>query len=353
MKSGEMELQIESLDDLWHLYNIVEPGDLVFAQTFRRVREEKEGGRPDSGEKVKMFLGIEVEGAEFHEFSNRLRIKGTIIKGPENLITFGAHHTHNIEVNSQLLLKKEKWNKFQLLRIDDAVAEKEADQLLIIVIDERESTIALITNIGIKIIAHIEENIPGKHFKINYFDQSVQDFFRAISTVIIENLKTYNVRALIIAGPGFAKEHFTKFLKQKIPDLKIPIIPETTTSSDKSGIYEVLKRGAAVKVLGNLRVSKESDLIEEVLRRLGKSQRDVTYGFNEVKNAASSNAIEQLLVTDLVLRGQSIEKRTELDELMRNVEKSRGKVYIVSTLHPAGEQLNSLGGIAALLRFAL
>jgi len=348
-----MELQIESLDDLWHLYNIVEPGDLVFAQTFRRVREDREGGRADSGEKVKMYLGIKVEGVEFHEFSNRLRIKGVIIKGPENLITFGAHHTHNIEVTSQLVLKKENWTKFQLLRIEDAVAEKQADQLLIVVIDEREATIGLITNIGIKIIMHLEENIPGKHFKISYFDQSVQDFFKGISTVLIENLKALNVRGIIIAGPGFAKEHFMKYLKQKVPDLKIPIIPENTTSADKSGIYEVIKRGAALKLLGNLRISIESDLIEEVLRRLGKNQRDVTYGFNEVKNAALSNAIEQLLITDLVLRGQSIEQRQELDELIRNVEKNRGKVYIMSTLHPAGEQLNALGGIAALLRFAL
>jgi len=348
-----MTLQIENLDDLWHLYNIIEPGDFVYAQTFRRVREDENAIRADSGEKVKMYLGIKVEGAEFHEFSNRLRIKGVIIKGPENLITLGAHHTHNIEVLSQLLLKKDKWTEFQLICIDDAVAEKETDQILITVIDERESTIALVTNVGIKIIAHLEENIPGKHFKINYLDQSVQDFFKGIRTVLLENYNAYNVCAIVVAGPGFTKEHFIRFLREKVPDLKIPILDETTTSADKSGIYEVIKRGAASKILGSLRVSKESELVEEVLRRLGKSQRDVSYGFSELKNIALVNAIETLLVTDLVLRGQSIEKRQELDELIRSVENTRGKVYIISTLHPAGEQLQALGGIAALLRFAI
>ena len=344
-----MALQMENLDDLWHLYNIIEPGDLVYAQTFRRVREDEKAIRADSGEKVKMYLGIKVEGAEFHEFSNRLRIKGVIVKGPENLITLGAHHTHNIEVLSELLLKKDNWTEFQLIRIEDAVAEKETDQILITVIDERESTIALVTNVGIKIIAHLEENIPGKHFKISYLDQSVQDFFKGIRTVLLENYNAYNVCAIVVAGPGFTKEHFIKVL----PDLKIPILTETTTSADKSGIYEVIKRGAASKILGSLRVSKESELIEEVLRRLGKNQRDVSYGFSELKNIVLVNAIETLLVTDLVLRGQSIEKRKELDELIRSVENSRGKVYIISTLHPAGEQLQALGGIAALLRFAI
>ena len=39
LKSSEITLALESLDDLWHLYNILEKGDLVYARTFRR--EEK------------------------------------------------------------------------------------------------------------------------------------------------------------------------------------------------------------------------------------------------------------------------------------------------------------------------
>jgi protein pelota len=36
---------------------------------------------------------------------------------------------------------------------------------------------------------------------------------------------------------------------------------------------------------------------------------------------------------------------------MREVENKGGRVIIISTEHEAGTKLNSLGGIAALLRF--
>ena len=42
-----------------------------------------------------------------------------------------------------------------------------------------------------------------------------------------------------------------------------------------------------------------------------------------------------------------------MDNLVRGVEKTRGAFHIVSTEHPAGEQLHRLGGLAAILRFRI
>jgi protein pelota len=169
--------------------------------------------------------------------------------------------------------------------------------------------------------------------------------------VLTENCKKYSIQSIIIAGPGFSKEHLISYLKQKVSEIKTPIILENASSANKSGVYEVVKRGATSKVLGQLRISQESELMDEVLRRLGKNQKDVSYGFSEIKKVASNNAIETLLLTDISLREQPIEIRKEIDRLIRDVEKTRGKLFIISTLHPAGEQLSSLGGIAGLLRF--
>lgn len=353
MKAGEIELQVETLDDLWQLYNIIEPEDLLSAHSFRRIKQSKETLRPDSGDKVRIFLQIQVSGAEFHPFSNRLRVKGQIREGPMNLITLDSYHTINIEVNSQLVLKKFEWSKFHLKRLEDAVADGREQQILVTVVDEREASIALVTNIGIKMIAHIEENIPGKYFKISYHSQSLQNFYHEIGGVLAENCNNYPIQAIIIAGPGFAKEHLINYLRQKVPEIKVSMILEAASSANKSGIYEVVKRGATSKILGKLRLSQENDLVDEVLRRLGKNQTDVSYGFSEIKKVAQTNAIETLLVTDIFLREQPVERRKELDDLIRSVEYNQGKITIISTLHPAGEQLSSLGGIAALLRFPL
>ncbi len=66
-----------------------------------------------------------------------------------------------------------------------------------------------------------------------------------------------------------------------------------------------------------------------------------------MKTASNAGAIEKLLVVDELVRELDVEKIMELAENMG------GKVLIVSTEHDGGKQLNSLGGIAALLRYGI
>ncbi|MEK6850964.1 MAG: mRNA surveillance protein pelota, partial [Candidatus Thermoplasmatota archaeon] len=35
LREGEIKLRLESMDDVWHLHNLVFPGELVRAVTFR------------------------------------------------------------------------------------------------------------------------------------------------------------------------------------------------------------------------------------------------------------------------------------------------------------------------------
>ncbi|HUL61575.1 MAG TPA: mRNA surveillance protein Pelota, partial [Methanocella sp.] len=62
---GEISLTPESLDDLWHLKYIIEPGDRVFAMTFRAVESAvADKIRPDKVEKRLVRLGVLVESLE-------------------------------------------------------------------------------------------------------------------------------------------------------------------------------------------------------------------------------------------------------------------------------------------------
>ncbi len=74
-KSGALVVQIESLDDLWVLYNILKPGDQMKGRTTRRV-VIREG---DTGQRQSMVLKLDIKKVEFHEFTSKLRVLGTII----------------------------------------------------------------------------------------------------------------------------------------------------------------------------------------------------------------------------------------------------------------------------------
>ncbi|HYS71628.1 MAG TPA: mRNA surveillance protein Pelota, partial [Thermoplasmata archaeon] len=69
LKEGEIKLRLESLDDVWHLHNLVQPGDLIRAVTFRREEAVADKIRPERMEKRRLHLGIRVEEVEFHAFS--------------------------------------------------------------------------------------------------------------------------------------------------------------------------------------------------------------------------------------------------------------------------------------------
>jgi protein pelota len=97
---------------------------------------------------------------------------------------------------------------------------------------------------------------------------------------------------------------------------------------------------------------QELELVEELLARLGSSTGDVSYGIDQVSEDAASGAVETVLVCDETLRGSEEEQRRRLEETLRLAEAKGGKVIVVSTGHEGGRKLKSLGGVAALLRYA-
>ncbi|MEM2563942.1 MAG: mRNA surveillance protein Pelota, partial [Candidatus Bathyarchaeia archaeon] len=74
---------------------------------------------------------------------------------------------------------------------------------------------------------------------------------------------------------------------------------------------------------------------------------------SEVERAVSLGAVEEILVTDELIRDSSDDEMLHLEELIRSVEDKGGRVRIISIEHEAGAKLKSLGGIAALLRFPI
>ena len=348
-----VKLQVENLDDLWVLYNVVVSGDTVYATTLRRVKRSKEEERADRGERIPLYLGIKVKDVSFHQYSTRLRIKGIIIHGPEDLVTIGGHHTLNVDVDDTITIVKEEWTGYAIKRLEDAVKATAAPQLLIVAIDAGEATIATASNYRLQIATRITQNLPGKRGRPEEHSQALLRFFSDLKRAIELSLSEASVDTVVLAGPGFTKENFTKYLQDRGSDLVRKITLETASSGDINAINEVIKRGAASRAVLEMRITKETQLTEELLKRLGKGTKDVSYGLDEVKRAATLGAIENLLITDKLLRESMVSGKKEIDQLLRSVERMGGKVVIISTLHTAGDQLSSLGGIAALLRYKI
>lgn len=335
--SGEISLVPDSLDDLWHLKYIVEPGDLVYAFTKRRVEGALDKLRPEKMEKKPMRLGIRVEKIEFHRFANRLRVHGVIIEG----VDLGAYHTLNIEQSTELSIIKE-WKNDQLERIREAEAASRRPRVIILTIEEGEASIGMVRQYGVEESSTLRQS-SGK----GGIDMR-GEFFGELASQL--KWAAEKAEAIIIAGPGFTKEDFLDFLRKKEPEVAEKAVLEDTSSIGVSGFQEVLRRGAVDRIVAESRIGREAKLIEELLAEIAKGGK-AAYGWEEVKKAHSFGAIETLLVADETLRASREERA--IDEFLRGVEASRSKIVVFSTEFEPGKKLESLGGIAALLRFRI
>ncbi len=339
LRAFEVKLALESMDDLWHLYNIIEKGDLVYARTFRREEKKTDKLRPERGKKKPMRLGIIVEDLEFHEFADRFRVHGIIKEGPQDL---GSYHTLNLAEGDRISIVKEVWDEHHLKRIDDAVAATKQPLILFLTMDYDEAEFAMLRQSGIQQVARITSSGMGKRYKGS--QRSKKTFYNEVLAKL-ESIGHENA-PLIILGPGFAKEEFYTFGKTLKPELFENCAVQGTGQTGMAGVQEALKEGIAPQILQNTRVAYETSLVEELLSEIAREGK-YAYGPKEVESALLAGAVNVLLVTDRLVRERKV------DEHLKTANKQKAKIAIIGTMHDAGKKLEGLGGIAALLRYRI
>ena len=340
LKHGEIKLMPENLDDIWHLYNVVEEGDLVRAVTFRTDEQKDDKIRSKKAEKKRMKVGIRVSEVKFHEFTDRLRIHGTIEEGPQDL---GSFHTLNIDADKmdKLSIIKEQWKDYQLQRLDDAVKLSKQAILTFVSLDDDNATIAVLRQSGVQWITDIGSKRSGKMYESK---NTENEYFGEIISVVRTN-KTKD-STLVIVGPGFTKEHFVKHGKEKEPQLFEKYIVHGTGDSGMNGVQEAIKTGIIEQVTKENRVVFETGLVEKLFEEIKKDGL-ATYGEKEVKNALMNGAVERLLIIDVLVRQEKGE------ELLRLAKQNSSEFTIINTMHEAGKKIEGIGGVGALLRFKI
>lgn len=350
LKKGFVKVIPETFDDLWHLYNIIYRGDEVYAYTTREIKQDEKYARAKRGERVSVFLGVKVEKVFWDRLLGRLRIHGTICQAPD-IVPTGAHHTLNITINTPVTIVKEEWPHHHVERLQAATKASEKP-IIIIAIDDEGYAVATTTHYGVEVKVEEKTRLPGK-LEAEKREAALKEFFhKALES--LRQIWNENRNPIAVIGVGFVKNNFVDFVAREAPEIAKSIVDvKGINNSGVAGIYEALRSGVLTKTMRHLRILEETEAVEKVLERLGKSEKTVAYGLKEVRKAADLGAVELLVLADTVLREASDEERLSLERLMKDVEQKGGKILIVSTEHEAGAKLVAIGGIAALLRFKL
>ena len=333
-----VKVMIETDEDIWHLYNVIEVGDLVTASTTRREEKASDKIRAERAEKKRMTLGVRIEKIEFSEEDLRLKLLGTIETGPQDI---GQHHTLIFETGDSLLITKSHWRDTQLERLKRAVSDSKKPRIVFVSLDQDDATIAVLRQYGLKEIATVRSGRSGKQYAEKPQADSYHD--EIISKLI--PLMEPNM-PVVVLGPGFEKESLSDDMKRTQPELFKKVHVYHTGQCGMPGVNELIKTGMGGDLLRESAVGAEIEAVEKLMTEIGKNG-PATYGTEEVRNAAVSGAVETLLVLDSKMRDQ------DLDDIVRAVESQKGNVIVVSGQHDGGKELAALGGMGALLRYKL
>ncbi|MEM0057780.1 MAG: mRNA surveillance protein pelota [Candidatus Bathyarchaeia archaeon] len=350
LKKGFVKVVPETFDDLWHLYNIIYKGDEVYAYTTREIKQDEKYARTKRGERVSVFLGVKVEKVYWDRLLGRLRVHGIICQAPE-IVPTGAHHTLSIAPNTPVIIVKEEWSRHHLERLEAAKKASEKP-LIIVAIDDDGYAVATTAQYGVEVKVEEKTRLPGK-LEAEKRDTALKEFFRK-ALESLRQIWSENRNPIAVIGVGFVKNDFVNFVEKEAPEIAKSIVDvKSVNNSGVAGIYEAIRSGVLAKAMKHLRIAEETEAMEEVLKRLGRGEKTVAYGLDEVRKAADFGAVELLVLADTLLREASDEERLSLEKLMKNVEDKGGRVLVVSVEHEAGAKLAALGGAAALLRYAL
>ena len=227
------------------------------------------------------------------------------------MIPLGSHHTLEVKLNVPLTIKKERWPKWAVKRLNQAIDASKKLSAIIVVLEDDTATLGLMRQFGIEYYGPIKGHVSGKRIIDKNRQKNITQFYEKVIESIV---KFDSIQNIVLAGPGFVK---------------------------------VLKKGTVEKLTSENRVALEMMAINNLLSEIGKNSSKIAYGLKETKNAINLGAVSELLVLDTKVASEN------MGDLMDMVENMKGEVMVISSEHDGGKQLESLGGMAAILRYEI
>ena len=167
-EGGSLTVVMEESDDLWVLYNLVDPDDTVRCGTLRKVNKSDKAGAKAATEKRRVTLSVRAIASEYDGIADVVRVSGVNV-AENDYVKMGAHHTLEVGVRTKVTVTKGAWATHQreaVKRAADAAATAELVALLMDA-DRGEARLYVLTESLVKSAAAVDVAMP-KNTKAAY-----------------------------------------------------------------------------------------------------------------------------------------------------------------------------------------
>lgn len=332
LREGRIRLRPESLDDLWELSHIIGPGDGARAHTERKLAV---GG--DRAKQVRKPMTLTIEVSEVALEHDILRIQGTITEGPEDLISYGDHHSLAISTGTDIEIRKE-WDALTLDRLERA-AKAEPLDILLVTFDRESAFLAELTRRGYDVVQTITGDVAKKAP-----GGGSEDFWHTLAGAITELDRRRGYNAIVAASPAF----WTDYLYRALPaDVQRKTKTASCSAVGEAALSEVMRRPELTELLEQDRTSSEERVVQDVLEALGRDK--ACYGMEDCAERAMLGQVSLLIVSEeLIAQAREAGTFREIDAVLEQVKGTGGEIRLIEHVT---KQLDAIGGIAGVLRW--
>lgn len=334
----------EDADDLFSLRRVVEQGDTVIADTTRVVKQESEYGRPDKGERVKVRLTIRVDRVELDSSVDRLRIAGNITATSNELVSKGVHHALSVQAGDSLTLDKgRRWQDVELKLLRRS---GDGASFILVAIDTQEAAVARVSGTHVKVIPNIYSGQSGKRYQTK--NVTLETFFADTAKLVSSALGESD--RVIVFGPGETRRRFYNALdKYGVPKERAQVADGVDVAGE-DGIFVFLRSPAMKEAMGASKLATVSAMLDRVMLMVSRGENKFAMGPKEVEDAVKIKAVESIIFSDSIFRNSD---EGAIVRMLNAAESHNAKTYAVDSSTDIGLRVSSLGGIVALLRFAI
>ena len=191
--------------------------------------------------------------------------------------------------------------------------------------------------------------------------------FEVVKAVLIGRYRTEDIAMIkrqsnrYHSSPGFLRDDFLKFVNETAVQRsdtvliknKSKFVKVHSSGGFKRCIAELLADDSVKAMLSDVKAADEVVALQRFYIMLAADQDRACYGYAEVLQADAQLAVEELLVTDRLFKSADVSERRMYVRLVESVREHGGRVFVFSSLHVSGEQLQLYTGVAATLRFPL
>jgi peptide chain release factor subunit 1 len=228
-----------------------------------------------------------------------------------------------------------------------------SDSFGLIVLDKREATVGILKGNVVKVLANLTSGVPGKYKTggqsaarfARLREEAAKEFYNRICAIVNKEFQgNKTMKGLLIGGPGHTKNEFVDgdFISTDLKETILGIADITYT--DEFGLQDLVEKSK--EFLSQQSITKEKEVLHKFFETLGKEPGKAVYGEKETLDALNKGMVDMLIISEDI--------EDKLGEKLEELASKYGSTTeIVSSETQEGLQFKNLGGLGAILRFAI